>query len=81
VSTYPKIEQGQGAVRFVTPVEWTFDNGKLIKWALLYNASKSNKTILSVELSKEVSAIGPFRLNFPLSAAPIINHRAPNIIG
>jgi hypothetical protein len=75
-ATYPKIEANGAAVRFDT-AEWTFSATKLIKWALIYNSSKSNKAILSLNFGSERSATGTFRVNFPLSAPPLIYHTAP----
>lgn len=75
-STYPKIESQAGAVRF-DAATWAFTASKLIRWALVYNSSQSNKAILSIDLGSEITANGPFTLNFPLSAPPLIYQRAP----
>jgi len=76
VSTYPKIEARAGAVRY-EPVTWTFTANATLRWALIYNSSKANRAILSIDLGTPRTLLGEFILNFPLAAAPIINQRAP----
>ena len=79
-SGYPKIENGFGAVRFATPAAtWTFTSIKNPTWALMYNASKSNRAIMSIFFSNR-SAFGDFSITFPLSLDPIITAKAPMVV-
>ena len=71
VSTYPKLENGQGAVRFENPT-WTLSSSATIKWALMYNETSDNRAILAIDLGDARTVIGPYVLNFPLTLAPII---------
>lgn len=71
VSSYPKIENGDGAARFM-PVVWVFTNSRLIRYALMYNASKSNKAILMIDFGASRSYKDSFTVDFPLAASPII---------
>lgn len=78
-ATYPKIETNVGAaVRFDT-VSWTLSGNVTIRWALVYNATESNKAILSIDLGGPRTYTSTFEVEFPLSVQPIINSRAPNV--
>lgn len=76
VSTYPKIEDSAAAVRF-QPATWTFTANRTLKWALMYNASKSNKAILCIDLGTERAYRLEFSIEFPLSTNPIVRLVAP----
>lgn len=76
---YPQIESGMGAVRFDAP-SWTLAGSVAVRWALIYNATESNKAILSIDLFGQAKTLsGPLTVTFPTNMAPIINNRAPNI--
>lgn len=57
-------------VRFENP-SWTFSAPKSVRWALLHNASKANKSVLSIDLGMR-SVSGPFDIQFPLSMSALI---------
>jgi hypothetical protein len=75
-STYPKLESGGAAVRFENAA-WTLTGQKTIRWALIYNSSKSNRAILSIDLGGASAYNGTFTINFPSAQAPIIWAKAP----
>jgi len=81
-SGYPKIETTasggiMAAVRFEIPAAtWTFTDVLRPAWALMYNASQSDKAILSIRLGSR-AAVGPYSITFPLSINPIIHISAP----
>lgn len=76
-SGYPKIENGSAAVRFTIPAAtWTLATPHTIAWALMYNASKSDRAIMSIAFGTR-TAVGPFSITFPLSINPIIRASAP----
>lgn len=57
-------------VRFDNP-SWIFSAAKTVKWALVYNSSKSNKSVLSLDMGSR-SVSGPFEIQFPLSLSALI---------
>lgn len=76
VSTYPKIEDSAAAVRF-QPATWTFLANRTFRYALMYNASKSNKAIIVLDLGIERDYRQAFAIEFPLSTNPIVRLVAP----
>jgi hypothetical protein len=77
VSTYPKIEDHIAAVRYQT-TSWNFSVLiPSVRWALIYNASKANRAILSIDMGGPHAIFGAFNFNFPLSAPPIVAQCAP----
>lgn len=78
-SGYPQIESGGGAVRWDAPT-WTLSGSVVVRWALIYNATESNKAILSIDLFGQAKTIsGELTVTFPTGLSAIINNRAPNI--
>jgi hypothetical protein len=76
-SGYPQIENDRAGVRF-DDASWTLTANKTVRWALIYNSSKSNKAILSIDLFGQARTVtGSFSLGFPLALAPIINLSCP----
>jgi hypothetical protein len=76
-SGYPQIISDRACMRFDDP-SWTFTANKTVRWALIYNSSKSNKAILSIDLFGQARTVtGSFALSFPLALAPIINLSCP----
>lgn len=71
-SGYPQLESDKAAVRF-DDAAWTFTAAKSVQWALIYNSSKSNRAILSIDFGGPRSVNGVFTLKFPLAAPPPIN--------
>jgi hypothetical protein len=43
----------------------------------MYNSSKSNRAILSIDMGGPHNIFGAFNFNFPLSAPPIVAQCAP----
>lgn len=75
-SGYPKMEGSVASVRFTVPAAaWTFTSVKTVRWGLMYNASKANRAILSIDLGSAVQAIGDFSLTFPLALDPVLQIR------
>ena len=74
ISGYPQLENGWGSVRF-EEASWTFSDPATIRHALMYNASKSNRAILSITFPLTSTQAGPFIVRFPLSLAPQVQHR------
>jgi hypothetical protein len=79
VATYPAWEGPRFCVRF-SDYQWTFASPVTIRWILLYNASKSNRAILSIDMGSPNTVWGNFNLSFPLTQPPMISQGAPNII-
>lgn len=71
-SGYPQLVSDKAAVRFEDQA-WTFTAAKSVRWALIYNASKSNRAILSIDFGNTRNVNGLFTLKFPLTAPPPIN--------
>jgi hypothetical protein len=70
VSTgFPKFEAG-GAVRFESTT-WPFTNQFRVKYALIYNASKANRSVLVIDLGRGTYS-GQFTISFPATVAPTI---------
>jgi len=63
---YPQIVGGQSCVRF-EDVSWTFGASKTVRYALIYNSSKSNKTIAVIDLGADRAVSGAFSIKFPLT--------------
>ncbi len=74
--TYPKIEDNAACVRYET-ASWTLTAEKTFRYALMYNATKSNKAILSIDLGRSRAYRRGFSINFPLAANAIIRQVAP----
>lgn len=77
-SGYPQIESGAAAVRWDS-VTWTFSGNATIRWALIYNSSKANRSVLSVDFAGPRIYMSTFVVEFPSLSPPIINIRAPNV--
>ena len=75
-STYPKIEDNAACARFESS-SWTFTADVTFRYALMYNSSKSNKAILSIDFGRSRSYRNAFTVNFPLAANAIIRQVAP----
>jgi hypothetical protein len=79
VSTYPKMELDGAAVRFQT-LSWVFTAQKAsVRHVLIYNSSKANRAVLSVDMGRNNAIFGTFNFTFPLAAPPIIWQKAPGI--
>jgi hypothetical protein len=76
VSGYPRMEADGAAVRYENQ-EWALTSSKTIKWALIYNATKGNRAIMSINMGEPFAALGTFSFNFPLSVNPPIWNKAP----
>src|SRR5688572_22174937 len=70
-SGYPQIENDRGSVRFTDPT-WTFIDAVNVRWGLLYNSSKDNRAVLSIDMGREFRLAGPFDITIPLSAPPMV---------
>ena len=66
-SGYPQLVSDKAAVRFEDQV-WTFTASRSVRWALIYNSSKSNRAILSIDFGNTRNVNGVFTLKFPLTA-------------
>lgn len=75
-ATYPKTENGLASVRIET-VSWTFSANTSIRYALIYNTSQSNKSIMIFDFGTERVYFGSFSLSFPLSQPALFNVAAP----
>lgn len=75
-STYPKIEDNAACARF-EPATWTLTSDVTFRYALMYNSSKSNQAILSIDFGRSRSYRNTFTVNFPLAANAIIRQVAP----
>lgn len=65
-SGYPQIVGGQSCVRF-DDVTWTFGASKTVRYALIYNSSKSNKAIAVIDMGADRVVSGAFSIKFPLA--------------
>jgi hypothetical protein len=65
-TSYPKLEGGRAAVR-IEDVLWTLTTPKAIKYALVYNATQSNKSIMVFDFGAERFYLNAFSFSFPLT--------------
>ncbi len=65
-SGYPQIVSGQSCVRF-DDASWTFGASKTVRYALVYNSSKSNKAIAVIDMGADRAVSGVFSIKFPLA--------------
>lgn len=70
---YPQLEDGYGSVRF-DETSWTFTEPKTIRYGLIYNQSKANRAIASIDFSLTEAYSGDFTVRFPLSLRPVVQH-------
>lgn len=75
-SGYPQLSNNVAQCRF-DAVNWTFSGSTLIRYALLYNSSKSNRSVLVLDFGSNISATGAFQINYPLTVDPLLNFRVP----
>ena len=75
-SSYPKIEDNAACARFET-VSWTFSANTEFKYALMYNLSKANRAVLSIDFGAARTYRSTFSVNFPLAANALIRQVAP----
>jgi hypothetical protein len=75
-SGYPQIENDRPGVRFENP-SWTFVDPGTVRWALLYNSSKSNRAVLSIDMGQGYRVFGAFDVTIPLSAPPLVQIAIP----
>lgn len=75
-SGYPQIESDRPGVRFDTP-SWTLVDAGNVRWALVYNSSKSNRAVLSIDMGQEYRVSGLFEVTIPLTAPPLVGIAFP----
>jgi hypothetical protein len=75
-SGYPQIENDRPGVRFENP-SWTFVDPGTVRWVLIYNASKSNRAVLSIDMGQGYRVFGAFEVTIPLSAPPLVQIAFP----
>lgn len=70
-SGYPQIVASQAAVRF-DDVVWTLTAAKTFRYALLYNSSKANRSVMLLDAGRDASYDGTFTIKFPMTLdAPV----------
>ena len=72
-SGYPQIVNGQACVRFENAT-WTFSAAKTVRYALLYNSTRSDKAIAVIDLGADRSFNGSFAVKFPLSLDAFVRY-------
>jgi hypothetical protein len=75
-SGYPQLVGDVPGVRFESP-SWTFVDAGTVKWALLYNSSKSDRAVLSIDMGQAYRVSGAFEITIPLSAPPLVSIAFP----
>jgi len=77
-ATYPKLENGRASVR-IEDVLWTFMSPKAIKYALVYNTTQADKSIMVFNFGAERLYLNAFSLSFPLTQPALFIAAIPTV--